>query len=62
MFEKYIIIKDSKITCGQNASSGAWYCKELPAKDTSELDTLIDKVNGILNKYNKEIEKKNKKD
>ena len=52
MFEKYITIKETKIICGQNAS-GIWYCKELPADHTRELDFLIGQVNTILNKYNK---------
>lgn len=52
MFEKYIMIRDSKIICGQN-NSGVWYCKELPADNTKEMDNLINEVNAILNKYNK---------
>lgn len=59
MFEKYIMIKDNKIVVGQNATTGAWYCKELPAENTQELDTLINDICGILNKYNKK-EKKTK--
>ena len=58
MFEKYIMIKDTKIVCGQN-SSGGWYCKELPAETTQELDTLINDVNRIMNKYNT-VKKKEK--
>jgi hypothetical protein len=58
MFEKYIMIRDSKIICGQN-NSGVWYCKELPADNIKELDSLINDVNCILNKYN--IEKKKEK-
>jgi len=54
MFEKYIMIKDTKIVCGQNAG-GTWYCKELPAENTQELDLLIGDVNGILNKYNADM-------
>jgi len=59
MFEKYIMIKDTKIICGQNASSGSWYCKELPAENTQELNLLINEVNTILNKYNTVIKKEN---
>ena len=51
MFEKYKIINEEKIICGQT-SSGTWYCKELPANNTKELDHLISEVNSILNKYN----------
>ena len=56
MFEKYIVVNEAKIICGQTAS-GTWYCKELPANNTKELDPLINEVNTILNKYNKAIEK-----
>ena len=53
MFEKYLVIKENKILCGQNATTGTWYCKELPADSTQELDNLINDINKILNKYNK---------
>ena len=52
MFEKYIVINETKIICGQTAN-GTWYCKELPANSTKEIDILIGEVNSILNKYNK---------
>jgi hypothetical protein len=52
MFEKYITIKESKIVCGQT-SSGTWYCKELPADSTKEMECLIGEVNRILNRFNK---------
>lgn len=51
MFEKYITIKESNIVAKQTAS-GIWYCSELPARTTKELDVLIGEVNKILNKYN----------
>jgi len=51
MFEKYITIKESNIVARQS-SSGMWYCSELPARTTKELDDLISEVNRILNKYN----------
>jgi len=54
MFEKYIMIKDNKILCGQT-SGGIWYCKELPANDMRELNFLIGETNKILNKYNNEV-------
>ena len=53
MFERYIIMNESHILVGQN-NQGMWYCKELPAKDTSDLERLIGEVNRILNKYNTE--------
>ena len=53
MFEKYITIKESKIIAKQT-SSGIWYCSELPADSTKELDGLIGEVNKVLNKYNKQ--------
>jgi len=51
MFEKYITIKETNIVVRQS-SSGMWYCSELPAHTTVELDVLIGEVNKILNKYN----------
>lgn len=57
MFEKYMIL-NNKIICGQN-NSGLWYCKELPVDNVHELDALISKINGILNKYNVGAEEKN---
>ena len=56
MFEKFKIINEAKIICGQT-SSGTWYCKELPANNTKELDHLISEINSILNKYNTETSK-----
>jgi hypothetical protein len=61
MFEKYIVINEAKIICGQTGS-GTWYCKELPAKNTNEMDALICEVNSILNKYNANEEKESAKD
>lgn len=52
MLDKYIQIKDRQIICGQNAG-GMWYCKELPADNTCELNKLIGEVNSILNTFNK---------
>jgi len=52
MFEKYIVINETKIICGQN-NSGIWHCKELPANNPKEMDALINEINTILNKYNK---------
>lgn len=52
MFEKYITIRESKIVCGQRATDGLWYCKELPADNSNELGELITAVNKVLNKHN----------
>ena len=60
MFEKYIVINESNIIVGQT-SNGVWYCKELPAKNTQELNLLINDVNSILNNYNSKEVKQNKK-
>jgi len=49
---KYIKMEESEIKCGQT-SSGVWYCKELPAKNPTELEIKISRVNEILNTYNK---------
>jgi len=51
MFEKYIMIKDTKIEAKQT-SNGIWYCSNLPADDVKTLDVLIGEVNQVLNKYN----------
>lgn len=51
MFEKYIMIKDTKIEAKQT-SNGIWYCSNLPADDVKQLDVLIGEVNQVLNKYN----------
>ena len=59
MFEKYITIKESNIVAKQT-SGGVWYCSELPARTTIELDGLIGEVNKILNKYNNNNVKKPK--
>ena len=61
MLDKYIQIKDNKIVVGQNSNTGAWYCKELPFKDETDLDIKIGKINKVLNKYNKQNNKKEKK-
>ena len=61
MFEKYITIKESNIVVKQT-SGGVWYCSELPARTTNELEGLISEVNRILNNYNTTVKKvKNKK-
>lgn len=52
MLDKYIKINERIIISGQT-STGVWYCKELPAKDTREADLLIGEMNRVYNKYNK---------
>ena len=59
MFEKYITIKETNIIVRQS-SSGMWYCSELPAHTTVELDGLIGEVNSILNRYNADVKKPKK--
>ena len=59
MFEKYITIKETNIVVRQS-SSGMWYCSELPAHTTIELDDLIGEVNKILNRYNTNVKKPKK--
>lgn len=60
--KQYVMLNEEKIVCGQT-SKGYWYCKELPADNTAELEIMIGQVNQILNKYNikEEPEQKNKK-
>jgi len=60
MLDKYINLKDKKITVGQT-SQGYWYCKEADVDSISELRSLIGEVNGILNEYNSKKEEKGKK-
>lgn len=62
MLDKYITIKDKTIICGQYPSSGAWYCKDLPADNLHEMDELIAETIKILNKHNKTINVKETKD
>ena len=57
MFEKYVVISASEIVAKQS-SNGIWYCSELPAKDTKELEDKIGEVNRILNKYNVDVVKR----
>lgn len=52
MLDRYFKINDKIILAGQYPSTGEWYCKELPAQSSKELDALIGDVNSILNKYN----------
>ena len=51
MFEKYIMIKDTKIHVKQR-SDGIWLCQDLPADNVADVDRLIGELNIILNKYN----------
>jgi len=60
MLDKFINIKDKKITVGQT-SSGYWYCKEADAENTQELKNLIGDINAILNEYNNKAKEKGKK-
>jgi hypothetical protein len=55
VLDKYISINDNKILVGQYPSTGAWYCKELPAKDSVELKKNIGDVIIVLNYYNNEV-------
>jgi len=60
VLDKYIKINDKQIVVGQTAS-GIWYCKELPANTTDELEILIGKINKILNEANEKKDNKEKK-
>jgi len=60
-YEKFIIIRDDKVLVGQNASSGIWYCKELPSPKEclkKDMNTVIK----ILNFYNHNTKEKNDKE
>jgi hypothetical protein len=60
MFDKYVKVNEKRIVAGQT-SNGVWYCKELIAETTKELNQLISEVNKILNEYNAIKDEKNKK-
>ena len=60
MLDKYIKIEVEKFRCKQN-SDGTWICSDLKANTVKELDKLIGDVNGVLNKYNKDLVKKETK-
>lgn len=57
MFDKYIKVNEKRVIAGQT-SSGVWYCKEVVAETSKELEILIGEVNKILNKANTETGKK----
>jgi len=60
MLDRYIVVKDKDILVGQT-SKGSWYCKELPCKDIGEMELLIGEVNRVLNIFNQDKIKKEKK-
>jgi len=60
VLDRYIQKIDANIISGQDGKTGMWYCKELPTKNTKETDKMIGELNRIYNKYNTEIEKRNK--
>ena len=53
MFEKYVTVSEPRFVVKQN-EKGKYYCSKLSADDLKELDRLINEVNKILNRYNKE--------
>lgn len=57
---QYIKIPENGIA-GQDARSKEWYCKELPFKDATDLESRAQAIITVLNKLNENnIEKKNK--
>ena len=59
MLDKYIVIHEKLIEVGQYPSTGAWYCKNLPA-EKHELKEMIQFVINILNDCNNTQKLKNK--
>ena len=59
MLDKYYNIEESN-EAGQT-SKGIWYCKTLTFKDDKDLEYKINKINKVLNKFNKEVKKEQKK-
>ena len=57
MLDRYVVVGVREIIVKQS-SNGIWYCSELPAKDTKELEDKIGEVNRILNKYNVDVVKR----
>lgn len=57
MFDKYIRMEIEKYRVKQN-SDGTWICSDIKANTIKELDINIGEVNKVLNKYNKENDKK----
>ena len=58
MLDKYYNIEESN-EAGQT-SKGVWYCKTLTFTDAKDLEYKINQVNKVLNKFNKNVEKKEK--
>jgi len=61
LLDKYIQIKDKIIVGGQYPSTGAWYCKDLPANTPKEFKELASEMNNVLNELNKNVKDKEKK-
>lgn len=60
-FVRYLKIDNSElIHAGQDPKTKEWYCKDLPARTTTELRRLMGEINAILNEYN--FEEKEKKE
>lgn len=57
MLDKYITYEESN-EAGQDAKTGFWYVKKLLFNDAVDLDKKITEANKVLNKHNKNEEKK----
>ena len=55
MLDKYIKINE-KVIESKQTSSGIWYCSNVVAETTKEMDGLMGELNRIYNKYNKKTE------
>jgi len=59
---QYIKPQADKISHGQDAKTGIWYCKNLNAETVEESRILINDLNEMYNEFNKQaIERMEKK-
>jgi len=60
MLDKYFSIEENN-EAGQT-SQGIWYCKKLLFKDEKDLEYKINRINKVLNKFNEQTKKEQKKE
>jgi len=61
MLDKYIKI-DEKVIESKQTASGLWYCASCKTDTVAETERIIGQLNAIYNKYNKVIERSEKKE
>jgi len=60
MLDKYITLEENN-EAGQDRS-GLWICKKLLFKDEKDLEYKINRINKVLNKFNEQTKKEQKKE